>query len=142
MTSETDRRTRPITVGCVVLLVVVLLLAGAAFLMSVAVRGFFDRPAQPDHEVVDKGAGLTRYRLQGAVRDGVLTEKEIAYAAGGARWGSARDASAVRITVAYPTSGDGESCYRFTLARPLTDRPLADPVRLARCPADLGGPAT
>ncbi|MGC5565047.1 hypothetical protein ACPYPG_19705 [Streptomyces sp. FR-108] len=142
MTSETDARTRPFTVGYVVVLVVILLLAGAAVLMSLAVQGFFDRPAPSDDEVVGKGAGLTRYRLQEAARDGVLTAEEIAHAAGDARWSSSRSASAVRITVAYPTGGDAETCYRFTLVRPLTDRPLADPVRLARCPAGLGEPAT
>ncbi|MFH8465344.1 hypothetical protein [Streptomyces sp. NPDC017991] len=142
MTSETGVRTRLFTVGCVALLVVVLLLAGAAFLMSLAVQGFFDRPAQPEHELVAKKAGLTRYRLREAAQDGALTDREIAHAAGDTRWGSTRDTSAVRITVAYPTSGDAETCYLFTLPRPLTDRALDDPVRLSRCPADLGEPAT
>ncbi|MEU5343584.1 MULTISPECIES: hypothetical protein [unclassified Streptomyces] len=140
MTLESGNRTRPITAGCVALLVIALLLAAAAILVPLAVQGFFDRPAPPDDEVLAKKAGLTQYQLQEAVRDGALTDKEIAHAAGEADWGRTRDASATQITVAYTTSGEAATCYRFTLSQPLTDRTLVGRVRLAHCPANLREP--
>jgi hypothetical protein len=128
------------TVGCVAVLVIALLLAAAALLVSVAVQGFFAHPAPPDDEVIAKGAGLTRYRLQEATRDGALTDKEIAHAAGNARWGRTRDTSAIHITVAYATSGQAETCYRFTLPQPFTNRAPVNLLPLARCPTTLGEP--
>ncbi|GGK97510.1 hypothetical protein [Streptomyces flaveus] len=140
MTLETDNRDRLITAGCVVLLVIALLLAAAAILVSIAVQGFFDRPAPPDDEVLAKKAGLTGYQLHEATRDGALTDKEITHAAGDARWGRARDASTTKITVAYTASGGAATCYRFILSLPLTDRTLVNLVRLADCPTNLSEP--
>jgi hypothetical protein len=137
---ETDNRTRLITAGCVALLVIALLLAAAAILVPLTVQGFFDRPAPPDDEVLAKKAGLTQYRLEEATQDRALTDKEIAHAAGDARWGRTHDASATQITVAYTTSGEAATCYRFTLPLPLTDRTLVNLVQLAHCPTNLSGP--
>jgi hypothetical protein len=120
--------------GCVVAAVIAVL-AGAGVAISLAVQGFFQRPAPPDNELLDKKAGLTQYRLQEAVKDGSLSDKEIEQAAGDDRWSVERGTTIIRIVVAYPHTDAEKVCYRFTLTRPLDHRGDVGRERLNRCPA-------
>jgi hypothetical protein len=138
VTLETDNRDRLITAGCVVLLVIALLLAAAAILVSIAVQGFFDRPEEPPGEVLVSKSLLTEYRLGTAIRDGSLTAEETDHAVGDARWSSERDNDAVRVTADYPADDTSSAgCYRFTLPHPLNDRTQIERKRLPHCPDDL-----
>ncbi|MEV0223065.1 hypothetical protein [Streptomyces sp. NPDC050704] len=134
MTLETKHRTRLITAGGVTLLVIAVLLAAAAILVSLAVQGFFDRSEEPPGEVLVSQSVLTEHRLGTAIQDGSLTAEETDYAAGDAHWSSERDNDAVRITVDYPADdASGAGCYRFTLPHPLNDRTPIERERLSHC---------
>ncbi|MEU8539938.1 hypothetical protein AB0C52_08040 [Streptomyces sp. NPDC048717] len=72
-------------VGCVgaVLGLAALAYVVVAVWFAYAVPAFFDRPQPSDEQVtLDKKAGLTRFRLQEALKDGKLTDAEITWAAG------------------------------------------------------------
>ncbi|MFF0018703.1 hypothetical protein [Streptomyces sp. NPDC005374] len=136
MTEASLKRTRPATAGCIVA-AALMVIAGAGVAISLAVQGFFDRPAPPDDELLAKKAGLTQYRLQEAVKDGSLSNKEIEQAAGDDRWSVERDSTAIRIVVAYPHTDAEKACYRFTLALPLDSQGEVARERLNRCPGNL-----
>jgi hypothetical protein len=57
VTQASVKRTRPGTAGCVALAVSTVI-AGAGVAISLAVQGFFDRPAPSDDELLAKKAGL------------------------------------------------------------------------------------
>jgi hypothetical protein len=118
-------------------LAVITVIAAAGMAISLAVQGFFDRPAPSDDELLAKEAGLTQYRLQGAVKDGSLSDKEIERAVGNDPWSVERGSTAIRIVVAYPHTDTEKACYRFTLAQPLDPSGDVDRERLDRCPGDL-----
>ncbi|MFD7864583.1 hypothetical protein [Streptomyces sp. NPDC059783] len=133
MTRQTTTRTRSSVTGCAVLALITAVLAAVAVCVAaaIAVPAFFDRPDVPPEERLAKKTGLTEYRLRTAVRDGTLTDPEIAYAAGG-RWSVERAPSTIRVAVRYSPE---EACYAYEVKQPLIDATAVRKHRLDRCPA-------
>ncbi|MFE7359272.1 hypothetical protein ACFU8Q_40940, partial [Streptomyces sp. NPDC057543] len=125
--------------GCAALAISAAVLAVIALCAAaaLAVSGFFDKPDSPPEERLAKKAGLTEYRLRKAVRDGTLTDPEIAYAAGG-QWSVEREPSAIRIVVGYSPES---VCYEYEIPDPLNASTSIHRTRLEQCPALPKDPA-
>ncbi|WP_329227443.1 hypothetical protein OG488_08630 [Streptomyces sp. NBC_01460] len=117
MPDDSSRGTRLFAGGCPCAVVIGgIVFAAVCLLLSVAVTGFFDRPAEPAGKPPGT-AEATRHYLESYATDGALTAKEIAFAARGGRWDRETGDTALRITVTYPQ--DGAGCYVFTVPLPL-----------------------
>ncbi|MFD7534015.1 MULTISPECIES: hypothetical protein [unclassified Streptomyces] len=136
MTQDPAPRTRSNTAGCAVLAVcaAALGLIAACVALTLAVTGFFDRPATPPDELLAKKAGLTQYRLRQAISDGNLSDEEIARAADGSldgSWSTWRVQGGIRIVVAY---APGPVCYQYEITQPVTATTPVRRTRLEQCP--------
>ncbi|MFF2136820.1 hypothetical protein [Streptomyces sp. NPDC058193] len=138
MPDDSSRGTRLFAGGCLCALVIGgVLFTVVSLLLSTAVTGFFDRPAEPAGEPPG-AAEATRHYLESYATDGTLTEKEITFAARGGRWDRETGDTALRITVVYPQ--DGAGCYVFIVPLPLdTHTRVAPPRQGEGCGAADGG---
>ncbi|MFE4591156.1 hypothetical protein [Streptomyces laurentii] len=115
--------------------VAVLGYVAVTLLVSFALQTFYERPALPPEEIVGKQAGLTWYRLEQAIQDGVLTDQEISEAAGG-EWRAERDRTPPRVVVKYPVPGDGKSseCHAFAFPEGTKAGAPVTREKLGHCP--------
>ncbi|MFC8508528.1 hypothetical protein ACFU3J_24435 [Streptomyces sp. NPDC057411] len=114
---------------------VVLAFVAVSLLAAYAVPAFFDRPDPAPEELLGKQVGLTRYRLEQAIKDGTLTDQEIDRAAG-AEWRAEQDHSVQRVVVKYPVPGEKNAyeCHAFTFPGGLKAGALVASEKLNDCP--------